>query len=261
MRTASVPDWVAARCDAVAVAAYVQLDLNDGRGSQNELVESLGVSQRLVRRALIQLEDQQAIRASGRARYELRRVPPSPDFSTESTELCTGPSTGETAAGTAPLLKLAEFSTDQSPSTTTREGQGEITPAVLSPAAPKLVLVDVPGSDRPQNLGFNALAEACNADPRSRAGEITAALKKIRQFAWEELQEARARGFSTEPHDGIAFERYLAAMIHGNALLYKSRMRGATLTPTALAKWWFDLEKLPVQGLTPEQIASGDWES
>jgi hypothetical protein len=95
---------------------------------------------------------------------------------------------------------------------------------------PKLVLVA--GS----NLGYDALAEVTGINTRSpRAREIPVALKSIREQWWAEV---RADGDWDDP---CMRERQLAIDIRARAILYRQKLAGAALTPTALAKWWTDL--------------------
>jgi hypothetical protein len=268
-RMAAVPAWVVVKCSSNAVRLYALLDLNDGVLAVATAADTIGLSKGTVQRGLRELRDSGAIKRVGNARYEMHRDPPvsiSPhEFSPPSTELSTDRQHADPQGDRVLERGSNGLSTENGSLTTTTRRHGEETPGVNTDEAaaqknpPRVTLVHVAGLARPQNLGFNALAEECRADVRSRSGEITAALKKIRQFAWDELQEARARGFLSEPHDDVAFERYLAEMIRLRAALYQKRMKGATLTPTALAKWWFDVEKLPEQGLTPDEIARGEY--
>lgn len=90
------------------------------------------------------------------------------------------------------------------------------------------VLVKIDG----RNLGFDALAEVCRVplENRQRVSQMTKALKEIRAyFAAEHPSVA-----------GGAFEHALAEEIRQRARMYRARMPGAALTPTALAKWWHD---------------------
>lgn len=83
-----------------------------------------------------------------------------------------------------------------------------------------------------RNLGFDALAETCRVpiQNKARVSEMTKALKDIRGY------------FAAEnPNLGAAdFEQRLAGEIVRRAGVYRVRMSGATLTPSALAKWWHD---------------------
>lgn len=90
------------------------------------------------------------------------------------------------------------------------------------------VLVKIDG----QNLGFNALAETCRVpiQNKARVSEMGKALKEIRGYFAAERPELA----------GEDFEHGLAHEIVRRAGLYRSRMSGATLTPSALAKWWHD---------------------
>jgi DNA-binding transcriptional ArsR family regulator len=106
------------------------------------------------------------------------------------------------------------------------------------PAPPKRVLVE--GRD----LGFDALADACNVDPRNRrrTAELAGALKEIRGYVWDERQDLER---------GEPFEAHLAAEIGRRSALYRERLPGATLTPSALAKWWHDVDGSgPRRGVT-----------
>lgn len=271
-RAAVVPEWVIERHDAVAIGVYAALDLFQGHGTQSSLSERLNTSKRLIRRALVALEDSGAIMLVKRGVYVLeRRVPVS------NSELSTGFSTRDPQAEPASLSESAELSTRKAGPTTTREGKGkgQAQTSVVEGSSvsdtktglrsakhvpddpPKLVLI------RGRNLGFDALAASCHADPRTRSGEIVAALNGrsgvgigIRRSFYEEIP-VRANAH----RDPELFEVALAKEIESRATIYRRRMRGATLTPTALAKWWFDVLRLDKENvtLTPEEIASGRW--
>lgn len=294
MKIASVPEWVVETCSGNCVRLYALLDLREGQLAVVTGSEITGLSRGTVQRALRELRDSGAIRRVANARYELRRDPPvsnhvreRPGLSTLSTELSTGQSTGESgdeAAQDERSHALSPVSTG--PMTTAKDlvrgeeesGASTSVGTTLKEAVPtggsvpKTLLVAVDGFERKQNLGFNALAEECNADPRTRSGEITAALNGssktgigIRACVWQEATEAYETNMLSGPElvlavrGGEAFEQLVVTAIKHRAKLYRNRMKGATLTPTALAKWWFDVEKLPEQGLTPDEIASGSW--
>lgn len=256
---ASIPLWVVQQHSAVAIAVYAALDLQEGSGTHSGLADLLNISPPTAKRGLDELVQRGTIRRKKLATYELRRD----DFSTSSTELCTGRSTGEAAAGAASDQPSLEISTVSTGPTTTARDHGDKPPGVNTGGAisrnddvPKTMLIAVDGFERKQNLGFNALAKECDADPRARFAEISAALKKIRAFAWDEMEYGR---LAFSPDGSELFEKLLVTRIVQQASLYRRRMKGATLTPSALAKWWFDLEKLPEQGLSPDEIASGSW--
>jgi hypothetical protein len=105
-----------------------------------------------------------------------------------------------------------------------------------------------------RNLPFDALALHGNADPRSRTGEITAALKKIRGYVWSELTVEARQAVATSSDGAATFERIVAAEVADKAHTYRATMGGAWLTPTALAKWWFDMGKQGRTGLSDEAL-------
>lgn len=103
---------------------------------------------------------------------------------------------------------------------------------------PKLTKID--GRD----VAFDALAEVCGVDPSgNRAREIGVALngskrsglaRGIREMVWREADDPEL--------GGEAFEVYLVTLIRIRAQRYREMMRGAALTPLALAKWWTDID-------------------
>jgi hypothetical protein len=94
-------------------------------------------------------------------------------------------------------------------------------------SVPKIVKVDG------RNLPFDALADTCSVplQNRARVSQMTQALRDIRDYFAEERPELA----------GEDFERELAGEVVRRGRLYRERMKGATLTPTALAKWWHDV--------------------
>ena len=124
---------------------------------------------------------------------------------------------------------------------TSRPEPGGVTS--LRSVTPSRVLID--GRDLP----FDALSEECAVGERSpRAKEVAVALAGsrgspgIREQAWRQVVELAD---VVEPPDAETFERMLAAEIRRRAVTYRQKMPGATLSPTALAKWWTDLPSLP----------------
>jgi len=143
----------------------------------------------------------------------------------------------------------------------------ETLPPLFNPNKPTLI--------EGRNLPFDALVEECKLDPRSpRLGDVAVALNGqksssrpgIREMFLAESErynESREQGA-----DGVGrlhfllrerpelFEFGLAEVIRRKADLYRQRMPdGAMLTPTALAKWWLDLETMEGRtGLTAEEM-------
>jgi len=110
----------------------------------------------------------------------------------------------------------------------------------LAPSTPKAIRVG--GRD----LAYDAVAEACGileGSPRLRG--IPAALngpEGIRAQAWREVV-AWLEG-SRNPPEGEEYERMLAEGIRRRAALYRQKMPGVALTPSALKKWWTDLPSM-----------------
>jgi hypothetical protein len=110
--------------------------------------------------------------------------------------------------------------------------------------APKLTKID--GRD----IAFDALAEQCGirqGSPRLR--EVAIALNGRKGHPEEGI---RAQ-FHAEAKPDIyvtpqGWESELVTWIHRRVKLYRQKMPGAALTPTALAKWWTDLPGLPDPG-------------
>lgn len=119
-----------------------------------------------------------------------------------------------------------------------------------------------------RNLAFDALravSEIPEGSPRVR--EVAAALNGtrtvgpgIRTLAWRE-RPAWVQGAES-------FERFVADEVVRRADAYRRAFPGLTLTPTALAKWWVEVEARArareeagrgERGLSPEEIASGAW--
>lgn len=109
-----------------------------------------------------------------------------------------------------------------------------------------------------RNLAWDRLAGICNIDPASpRQGELATALngrrgrEGIRAMFW--LEVLRWKGSSLRPsvigRNPETFEYALAAAIERKAALYAGRMPpDSIVTPTALAKWWLDLERMEDSG-------------
>lgn len=91
-----------------------------------------------------------------------------------------------------------------------------------------------------QNVAFDALCEVANVNPqnRRRASEAAGALREIRGYVWDDLDEDQRVLCLDSPE---SFERRLAATIRDRARRYADAMDGARLTPSALAKWWHDV--------------------
>lgn len=104
--------------------------------------------------------------------------------------------------------------------------------------------------ERPRNLPFDALAESCDADPRSRGSEIAAALNGSRSTG------PGIRSLFLNEFPGGSDET-LADEIRKRAQLYRAKMDGAILTPTALAKWWHDVVTMATAG-RPRGLTAGD---
>ena len=107
---------------------------------------------------------------------------------------------------------------------------------------PKVVLVGG------KNLGYDVLGAMCRIKPGSpRAREIPVALKSIREQWWSEVSASVGVYPSGDPWvDPEQRERQFATDISARAILYKQKLPGATMTPTALAKWWTDLPDMEI---------------
>lgn len=134
--------------------------------------------------------------------------------------------------------------------------------------------VEVIGKKHLQSLPFNALAEQCGVDPEGRRREeLTYALwgkrnssKKlltpgITHLFWTEVlryDETNGTHFAEEFHyDPVKYAMQLERQIMVKVDRYRARMpEGTILTPTALAKWWLDLEALVGSG--DARIVSAD---
>lgn len=123
-----------------------------------------------------------------------------------------------------------------------------------------------------QNLAFNALRDLCGIRPndRNRTGEVVAALNGgrgvragIRELVWGELVETTFGGNEAKAREVVdavpeSFENAMVDVIQRRGEQYRRAMNGATLTPTALAKWWLSLEGMAEAGrggLTAAQMA------
>lgn len=128
-----------------------------------------------------------------------------------------------------------------------------------------------------RNLPHDALAHACGiAADSPRHTEVAAALNGsrktgagIRALAWTGYLAATEQppdrptvrlNRETEPGREL-WEKALARRIRERAELWPRKMGDATLTPTALAKWWTDLPAMPDRtnstrpaGLTPDEV-------
>lgn len=121
--------------------------------------------------------------------------------------------------------------------------------AYASPSVPVLEKVDG------QNLGMNALGEACGVNPSgSGAIRLAAALngsrgkKGIRQFFWQEIVEwahEHDKGDELAHAHGERFERALARAITERAAMYRAKVWQSDPTvppsPSALLSRWSDL--------------------
>jgi Winged helix-turn-helix DNA-binding len=131
------------------------------------------------------------------------------------------------------------------PSLQSLTSQIEVTPqdGVTSATRPPKV-VRIEGRD----LAFDAVQDVCGireGSPRARG--IPAALNGddgIRAQAWRELT-ATGPPFEMEGDQSPRFERQLAIEIRARGILYRQKMPGIALTPSALKKWWTDLPTLP----------------
>ncbi len=126
-------------------------------------------------------------------------------------------------------------------------------------AVPKLVKVEG------QNIAFNALANVCGIDPSgNRGSELATALNGskrrgipigIRELVWRELTPDAQALYAASP----GFETIVVHRINLQAKLYREVMGDAMLTPTALAKWWADLERTAeVQGRKKKFVSPAD---
>lgn len=126
-----------------------------------------------------------------------------------------------------------------------------------------------------RNVPIDVLAEVCGVKQRSpQMKQVVTAMNGpsgdrsgIRHLFWHELCEwAAAHGetsrLATLYDEPERFAEVLADGIRKKAARYMQTMHGAMLTPTALRKWWLDIENRPdaePATLSPEQIASGTW--
>lgn len=143
-------------------------------------------------------------------------------------------------------------------SRTPSDGGEELSPSPGLEKPPKLVKVEG------RNLGFDALAEVCGIDPDGNRGAMIAAALNgskrhgltvgIRELCWRELMD-EARGVYAENSE--AFENFVAGRIAHRARQYIEAMDGAMLTPTALAKWWTDLEMVQRKRVEQRRGMSG----
>lgn len=152
---------------------------------------------------------------------------------------------------------------------------------LIRPGAPD-VAPEPPGIKKVdgRNLPLDALLEVCGIDPASGRSVAQAAFalngrknasgklsqQGITHLFWVEVERwdtERARLDSTDQLPSVRKrfhvepEKYaeaLARQIRIKAARYRARLDGAILTPTALAKWWLDLERQTSGGLTAEEI-------
>lgn len=137
-------------------------------------------------------------------------------------------------------------------------------PDTVDPEKPPS-LVHVDG----RNVALDALAELCGVDEDSpRYGLAVTGLNGsrgqvgIRHLFWKEIhrwavEHDELDRLATLYEDPEQFALALERGIKRKAVLYRERMPGATMTPTALRDWWLDLENQPARrdgGLTPDEI-------
>jgi hypothetical protein len=93
-----------------------------------------------------------------------------------------------------------------------------------------------------RDLGFDSLAAECEVDPKNRvrARETATALRDIREYVWDDVPADERAAMHDDPE---RFERRLADEIRRRAEVYRHhpRLKGATLSPPALGKWWHNL--------------------
>jgi hypothetical protein len=136
------------------------------------------------------------------------------------------------------------------------EPEGE-TNVSLEGDVPKLTKIEG------RNLPLDTLAHECGVDPGGgNAGALATALngakraadrRGIRALYWRELvmwAEAATRVEALAEANGDRFERALAAKIVERAAMYRRKMPDAMLTPTALRRWWSELEGMPERTAT-----------
>jgi hypothetical protein len=111
-------------------------------------------------------------------------------------------------------------------------------PTATARAAPKLVRVN--GRD----LAFDTLASVTNIDPSGPNGRTIAMALNGTRAAPGIREQFAAENRVLEAGPSEMFEQQLADAIQRRATAYRQRMRGALLTPTALAKWWTDLPNM-----------------
>lgn len=119
-----------------------------------------------------------------------------------------------------------------------------------------------------QNEPLNALREACGIDPANgaRMGELAAALcgrggrEGIRDLFWIECRRVAEQTGREAKLAEITPEQYASLLVERiwlKARQYVERMpENASLTPSALRKWWLDLERMKPRegGMTPEEV-------
>lgn len=109
---------------------------------------------------------------------------------------------------------------------------------------------------------FDALSRECDADPDARGGEIAAAEKKIARLTWGSWDEAARIGYYAAGGED-SWGEFLAGEVVRRAALYRRGFGDdVECTPTALAKWWNDVEsraeRAQRRGLTASEIASSN---
>lgn len=122
-----------------------------------------------------------------------------------------------------------------------------------------------------RNLPLDALASECGIDDESpRYGQAVAALNGargqvgIRHLFWKEahrwaVEHEEVDRLSELAEDPERFALALSRAIPRKAALYREKLPGATISPTALRDWWLDLERQRERGnggLSPGEIAT-----
>jgi DNA-binding Lrp family transcriptional regulator len=131
---------------------------------------------------------------------------------------------------------------------------------------PKIIKID--GHNKP----LDTLCDVCGIDPDSpRHAQAITALNGtrgkpgIRHLFWEECRRFAETQFGGKAmllgmhEDPGRWAQALERRIRQKAERYVDRFDDAELTPTALQKWWLDLEHAPAggsRGLTPTEIAN-----
>lgn len=135
-----------------------------------------------------------------------------------------------------------------------------------SPDPPKTMLVHYGVYPSPRNLPMDYLARVVGYDVTrpADASELAVALNGgravrpgIRADYWRGANDTARAAWLADPR---LFEEMLASTIEKAADLYRRKMPGATITPTALAKWWTRLQSMPDPAgsrMTAEDVLRG----